>query len=84
MYVVPEGFAKDLNRWIVDPTSTQIAVIKHLNYVIDAEDLKYVPAHANLVCEGDSFAIYRKSRNPLLPRQANRVVTTINNPLIPK
>jgi len=84
MYVVPDEFAKDLNRWILDPAFTQIAVIKHLNYLIDAEDLKYVRANANLVCEGDSFAIYRKSRDPLLPRQTNRVVTTINNPLIPK
>lgn len=66
MYVVPDEYSKDLNRWISDPAFTQIAVIKHLNYVIDAEDLKYVRANANLVCEGDSFAIYRKSPDPLL------------------
>ena len=61
MYVVPDGYAKDLAKWMSDPTLTQVAVIKHLNYVIAEDGLKYVRTNASLICDGDSFAIYRRS-----------------------
>lgn len=60
MYVDPGGYAKDFEKWKADPGLTQVAVIKHLNYVIPKSDLSYVRSNARLVCEGDSYAIYRK------------------------
>jgi hypothetical protein len=61
MYVDPAGYVKDFGRWKMDQSILQVAVIKHLNYVIPKAGLNYVRASTKLICEGDSFAIYEKT-----------------------
>lgn len=60
MSVGSAGYDKDFRIWLADERHTHVAVIKHLNYVVAGSSLAKIRSTADLVCEGDSFAIYRK------------------------
>lgn len=60
MYVGSAGYDKDFRIWLADDRHTHVAVIKHLNYAVAGSSLAKIRSTADLVCEGDSFAIYRK------------------------
>jgi hypothetical protein len=59
-YVGSTGYDRDFQAWLSDETQTHLVVIKHLNYVIAGSRLLKIRSIADVVCEGDSFAIYRK------------------------
>jgi hypothetical protein len=60
-----ESFNKqNYKAWIAGPADGYIASIKHLDYTVPKQVKAELEAKGKLVCQGDSFAIYKKVAGP--------------------
>lgn len=63
-FIDTAGYRATYEAWRLQPAGEPIAIIKHLNHAVPRPILLWVRQHAALACEGDSFAIYRKTAEP--------------------
>ena len=59
-FIQQPGYLANYEMWKKNTEGQYLAVIKHINYFIPRNILSEIRSSAELVCEGDSFVIYRK------------------------